>query len=90
MKPKSFIDLDQFAVNVDFLFKYSSTWREDYINVESITEIVVQYLFKTFSDFKKLKIKFENIKEHFLKIVPLQTNPKRETEHTKRYKRMRR
>ena len=38
------IDIDQFPCDLYFLFKYSSARREDYKNVQEVTDVVAWYV----------------------------------------------
>ena len=73
--------------------KLSSTRREDYTSLESVTGVVAEYANKDVETcwifMKYLGVRCleqcPNLKEYYLKLLPKQKNFKRETENTARY-----
>ena len=43
---KTTVDLDEFAINLHFFFKYSSARREDYKNLEELTDLTSEFVIK--------------------------------------------
>ena len=90
------IDLDQFACDIYFFFMLSSARREDYSDLEKITEVAAAYAIKH-SSARWLSLKFvcirileqwDNLKQYFLVFLPQQKNFVREIKETARYKRI--
>ena len=77
---KETLDVEQLLIDVYFFFKYSSTRREDYKEMENLTNVTAEYLLKYCSTrwlyigkvVVRMMEQMENIKEHFLTFVPAQ------------------
>lgn len=71
-------DVDQFAIDLHFFFKYSAGRREDYATVGEVTDLIAQNLNKhcttRWISLEKVLVKiieqFPNITHYFLVIVP--------------------
>ena len=92
-KKKGTLDLDDFFVDINYFFKLSSTRREDYTSLESVTGVIAEYANKDVETcwvfMKYLGVRCleqcPNLKEYYLKFLPKQKNFKREIENTARY-----
>lgn len=93
---KEIVDLDQFAIDLNFFFKLSAARREDFEKVSSLTEITTQYMLKhcttRWLSIKKVLLRiieqYENLIEYFLTSLPKEKNFKREISGTPRYQRI--
>ena len=93
---KAVIDLDQFAIDMHFFFKYSSARREDYAKMEGLTSVVAVYLLRHCStrwlsiDRVLVRIieQFDNLYEYFINQVPLLKHFKQDIKDTARYQRI--
>ena len=74
------IDIDQFAVDLYGFFKLSSAPREDYKEIEDVTDVTAHYVFRH-SSVRWLTLKFihvrtieqwENLRAYFLEFLPKQ------------------
>ena len=43
---RAVINLDQFAIDLHFFFKYSAARREDFLQIRDITDVTVQYVLR--------------------------------------------
>ena len=77
---KETLDVKQLLIDVYFFFKYSSARREDYKEMENLTDVTAEYLLKYCSTrwlyIGKVVVRMieqmENIKEYFLTFLPAQ------------------
>lgn len=88
------IDIDNFAVNLHGFFKLSSARREDYRDLEAVTDVTAHYVLRH-SSVRWLTMKYvivriieqwSNLQEYFLTFLPKQKEFKQSIKETKRYK----
>ena len=78
------IDIDQFVVDLHCIFKLPSARREDYKEIEDVTDVTARYALRHLS-FRWLTLEFvlvriieqwENLKTYFLEFLPNQKKKK--------------
>ena len=93
---KSDFNVDLFAINVNFFFKFSAAFGADYIDVASLKEVVSYFLIKHSSAcwvaLKRVCVRlleqFENLRRYFFEFLPNTSTFKRTVKETDRYKRI--
>ena len=95
-KPEVIVDIEQFLIDVHFFFKLSSARREDFKEMETITDVTAQYLLKYCSTLwlcigkGVVKMHQQYVHAYFITMLPTLPNfkGKSDVEATARYQRM--
>ena len=97
-KMKVIVDIEQFLIDVHFLFKLSSARREDFKEMEIITDVTAQYLLKYCSTrwlciskvVARMLEQYDNVHAYFIAKLPTLPNFKGKSgvEATARYQRI--
>ena len=95
---KDNVDVDQFAIELNFFFKLSAARGEDYRGVSELTDVTTHYVTKhcqtRWLSLGKVLVRiieqYENLKEYFLKTIPTLPGFKGESgvNQTERYRRI--
>ena len=95
---RAVINLDQFAIDLHFFFKYSAARREDFLQIRDITDVTVQYVLRhcqtRWLSIERVLVRiieqYENLCTYFLTELPKQLcfKGKNGVGNTDRYKRI--
>ena len=90
------IDIDQFGCDLHFFFKYSFARKEDYKNMQEVTDVFSWYVLKQCSTrwctiikvIVRIVEQWKNLCKYFLNFFSEQKYFKKEIKYTLRYKRI--
>ena len=89
-------DIDVFVTDVSAFFKQSAARREDYLMMQTFTDLephfAVKHVTSRWLSLRKACLRileqYSNLKQYFTVFIPLQANFKREVKNTNRYQRI--
>ena len=84
---KLYFNGDLFAIDINFFFNLSAAHRADYIEIETLTEVLSHFLLKHSSICWVTLKRLENVKRDFLDFLPTTSTFKKTVKETDQHKR---